>query len=377
MTASPPSLQFPTTTRSGGAHVERIRRPVHRPRPINVVLIGHTGQVGSALRSRLAEPGIDHLRPRLELAETVNRSQHQRIRNAEILTTERSPTTFGGLVRRLRRAGRPAVVVDCTADARLPELYPGWLERGIGVVTPNKHGLAGPNELYESIHAAARFGRAPLAYSATVGAGLPILSTLARLARSGERPVRIEAVLSGTLSHVFGQLAGGAGLSAAVADAHRRGFTEPDPLEDLSGRDVERKLLIMLREAGLSHVPITREPVVPDDFGQHILPGEDVSAALARLDQDWRERVSRAERENRRWVYLARFDGERAQVGPQQVDADSPFIRLSGAGNLARVTLATDPDTPLEVHGPGAGVAVTASAVMADLAQAAVQLGGA
>ncbi|MDZ7791048.1 MAG: hypothetical protein U5L08_11265 [Xanthomonadales bacterium] len=350
------------------------RRPVAPARTVEVVVIGHTGQVGSALLSRLADTGRSADQPALAFREGINRSAHVIMDERRAQQHPRSPETLDRLGASIVAHGKPTVIVDCTADPELPGHYPGWLRAGIGVVTPNKHGFSSNLALYRSILQAAKTGRAPLGYSATVGAGLPILSTLRRLRRAGAIPTGLTAVVSGTLVHVFSQMAAGKPLSAAVDDARVRGFTEPDPLEDLSGRDVARKLAIMLREAGLEDTPVGREPVVADQWAESIRPGTDVIQALKSQNRVWSRRLQAARAGGETWVYLAQFGPAGASVGPARVDRSSPWARLSGSGNLATIQLADDPATPLEIHGPGAGVAVTASAVMADLVEAASEL---
>lgn len=349
------------------------RRPVTSPRPVDVILIGPTGQVGSRLAERLAGTGHDQGVP-LVLREGINRSRHW-IRDDRCWTPHaRAPGALEELGHRLSARRRPSIVVDCTADPHLPRHYPDWLRAGIGVVTPNKHGLAGNARLYQAIQAAARRSGAPLFYSATVGAGLPILSTLRRMRQAGAVPSGLTAVLSGTLSHVFSAMATGSDLSDAVLDAQARGFTEPNPLEDLSGRDVARKLRIMLREAGLGEIDIQREPVVPETRARSVDGQAAVQCLLGKLDADWRRRIQDARSRQSVIVYLARYDGRSARVGPELVAPDSPFARLAGSGNRARIEWPDDPETPLDIFGPGAGTEVTAGAVLADLFEAASRM---
>lgn len=350
------------------------RRPVAPARAVDVVVIGHTGQVGAALLARLEGIGQAAGSPGLTLREGINRSSHLVLDRHRARVRARDSDALGQLASRVAAHGRPTVIVDCSADPQLPQNYPEWLRAGIGVVTPNKHGFAGDLTLYRAISQAARAGRAPLGYSATVGAGLPILSTLRRLRRAGAIPTALTAVVSGTLAHVFSQMAEGRPLSAAVDDARARGFTEPDPLEDLSGRDVARKLAIMLREAGLEDLTVEREPVVADEWAESLPPSTDVIRALKSRNRVWSRRLQAARAGGETWVFLAQFGPGGARVGPVRVDRDSPLARLRGSGNLATIELADDPQTPLQVHGPGAGVGVTASAVMADLVEAASEL---
>ncbi|RFF30592.1 hypothetical protein [Wenzhouxiangella sediminis] len=347
------------------------RRPVAKRGSVEVVVIGHTGQVGSALVQRLTRIGGQRGLPELKFSEGINRSRHIFADGREVRELPRASGSLGELASRLGSRRRPAVIVDCTADPDLPRLYPDWLRAGIGVVTPNKHGLAGDEKLYRAIREAAQRSGAPLAYSATVGAGSPILSTLRRMRQAGAAPSGITAVLSGTLSHVFSAMTDGASLSEAVADARSRGFTEPNPLEDLSGRDVARKLRIMLREAGLDEIGIHREPVVPDAPARSASDEPAVKALLESLDEAWRRRLAQARSRQTVMVYLARFGQSGATVAPVCVAPDSPFARLAGSGNRACIEWPDDPDCPMDIFGPGAGTNVTAGAVLADLVEAA------
>jgi aspartokinase/homoserine dehydrogenase 1 len=352
------------------------RRPATAQATVEVVVLGHTGQVGSALVARLARLEQQPGEPILRFREGINRSSHLLADQSGTRALQRDAGALADLGHRLLSRARPSVIVDCTADPDLPRRYPEWLRAGIGVITPNKHGFSGELSIYRSIQRAARRGNAPLAYSATVGAGLPILSTLRRLRRADTVPIRLSAVVSGTLSHVFSQMAAGRPLSAAVENARERGFTEPDPLEDLSGRDVARKLVIMLREAGLEDIAVEREPVVADDWARAARASDDAIEALREHDADWRQRFESARAAGETWAYLARFGPEGARVAPLRLPRDSSFARLGGSTNLARIELAEDPGTPLAVQGPGAGVAVTAGAVLADLVDAAGTLCG-
>lgn len=346
------------------------RRPIAPSHNIDVIVIGHTGQVGSALVERLSRRVDTSEGTGIVFREGINRTRHLVMGDRSADERARETGLLDDLGRRLRASARPSIVIDCTADPDLPRHYPEWLRAGIGVVTPNKDGFSGELSLYRSIQQGARHGRAPLGNSAAVGAGLPILSTLRRLRRAGARPTGLSAVVSGTLAQMFSCMGAGLPLSAAVEDARKRGFTEPDPFEDLSGHDVARKLTIMLREAGLEKVGVEREPVVDDAFADAARGRGDVIGLLEGRDPVWRQRLERARAAGETWTYLVQFGPELARVGPVRVAQDSPFARLAGSGNLARIQLADDPDTPLEVYGPGAGVAVTASAVLADLAEA-------
>ncbi len=358
----------------------RIAAPGAVDGPVDVVLIGHTGQVGSAVRTRLDDVRDPTGRTLLRLREGINRREHLRMTAGGVETRRRTSDALARLVERLAASGRPTIVVDCTADPDLPEHYPEWLAAGIGVVTPNKHGFAGDPALYGRIRSAADSGSAPLGYAATVGAGLPVLSTLRRLRASARAPVRIEAVLSGTLVQVFDRMADGALLSEAVAAARDAGCTEPDPLDDLSGRDVARKLRILLREnasvdgQAAREPTIEREPVVDDRWAERVRGRGDVIETLRDQDARWRTRVAAARADGRRWVYRAEAGPDGARVGPVTVDALDAFGRLDGSDNRLVLDGIGRDRARIVIEGPGAGIEVTATSVLSDLADAATKL---
>ncbi len=229
-------------------------------------------------------------------------------------------------------------------------------------------GAGGLSE-YNSIRAAAKAGELPFRYETTVGAALPILKTVRGLRQSGDRIRSITAVLSGTLSFVFRRLSQGAPFSRAVREARDQGFTEPHPREDLSGADVARKLLILLREAGFDMEPdaIPVESLVPGELAQVENP-EDFLVGLEDFDGIWAERIQKAE--GRCLAYTARFEGGVARVGVTALPESHPLSGLRPTEN--RVVLFSDryPDVPLTIAGPGAGREVTASGVVADLLSA-------
>lgn len=266
-----------------------------------------------------------------------------------------------------RRGGR-RVFVDCSAEAALGELYPALLEAGVAVVAANKKPFAGPLALYRRQRAAAAAGGAPLLFEATAGAGLPVLSTLNDLVATGDEIVRIEGVLSGTLGAVFGAVARGASLSAAVREAADSGLTEPHPYEDLSGADVMRKLCILGRLAGFPLEPeaIAVTPVVPaEPFAR--LGLADFWERLPEADAAFAERRAAAAAEGRSLRYLASLDRDGAWARVEAVEPGHPAFGLDGSDNLIAFTTRRYDRSPLVVRGPGAGPAVTAAGVFADL----------
>ena len=250
------------------------------------------------------------------------------------------------------------VLIDATASAELPRHYESWLARGINVITPNKKCNAGPMNAYRSLRAAARKHQRYFLYETNVGAGLPIIHTLRDLIETGDEIVKIEGVLSGTLSYIFNSLDGTRTFSEIVREAHALGFTEPDPREDLSGIDVARKLIILAREMGLE--------VEMDSVQVESLVGKD--------DQAIGDLLRSANGAVLRYVGTIDADGSMS-AGLRTYPREHPFANLTGSDNIVSFQTVRYNTQPMIVRGPGAGPAVTAAGVFADLLRLASFLG--
>ena len=269
----------------------------------------------------------------------------------------------------------PLVFVDCTASTDIAASYAHLLENHIGVVAANKIANTREYAYYQRLKEISRAVRMPYLYSTTVGAGTPFIRIIKDIRQRGEEIQRLEGSLSGTLAFVFNRLNGGVPFSRAVAEAHQNGFTEPHPGVDLQGMDVARKLLILLREAGLrlELEDIVVESLVPED----LLAIEDPRAflnALPQLDSAWQNKVERAHQANRRLIFLATFDGQQARVGVQEISAADYQRWPSGEGNQLRIYTDRFDPMPLTIEGPGAGPTFTAMGVYRDLVTAALSL---
>jgi aspartokinase/homoserine dehydrogenase 1 len=265
------------------------------------------------------------------------------------------------------------VFVDCTASDSIPMQYPNLLKHSIPVVTPNKRGFSGSMEFYRTLRAASASRRTPILHETCVGAALPILGTLSDQIRSGDKIRSIEAVLSGTLSFIFNALGNGVSFSSAVRDAKGRGYTEPDPRDDLSGMDVARKVLILARDAGVSLElgDVTIEPILPSEALGWSL-GEFMER-LSTLDNYFHGKVEEAANLNHRLFFGAFIDCEKrcASIGIRSLGPEHPFSALKGADNMVAFTSNRYSDQPLVIKGPGAGAELTASGVFADIIRAA------
>jgi aspartokinase/homoserine dehydrogenase 1 len=329
---------------------ERVR-PLEAARGIRLRLVGVADSKGALLDPE----GIDP-------AGAVERAR----------AAERQP--FAALVERLEvDRGATRILVDCTAGLDVPASYERLLRSGASIVTANKLPFAGSLVAHKALLAA---GPGRIFRETTVGAALPVLGTLEGLLAAGDRVRRISGVLSGTLGFLLEALSAGRAFRDAVRDAHERGYTEPDPREDLGGRDVARKLLILARIAGYALEPedVAVSPLFPAEW--NALPLEEFWARLAQLDGPMEARVAEAGRNGRRLVYLAELRDGEARVGLEEVDPEHPGARVRGTDNL--IAFGTDRyrESPLVVAGPGAGPELTASGVLADVLRA-IEPGGA
>ncbi|MGC8517270.1 MAG: bifunctional aspartate kinase/homoserine dehydrogenase I [Steroidobacteraceae bacterium] len=268
------------------------------------------------------------------------------------------------------------VLIDCTASGDVAARYAEWLRAGIHVITPNKKANSADMAFYRALQAARRAGAAHYLYEATVGAGLPVVHTLRDLRETGDEIVSIEGIFSGTLAYLFNVYDGRTPFSDIVRDARQRGYTEPDPRDDLSGMDVARKLIILGREMGLelelSDVRV--ESLVPPGLERGSI--EEFMSRLPRSDAAMRERFEAARDAGRVLRYVGRLgaDGQ-ASVGLVEFEANHAFANIALTDNVVRFATRRYCDNPLIVQGPGAGPEVTAGGVFADLLRLSAYLG--
>ncbi len=269
-----------------------------------------------------------------------------------------------------------AVIIDCTASAEVARHYPHWLSEGIHVVTPNKKANSAPYADYQRVKDARRTAGSHYLYEATVGAGLPVIQTLRDLRETGDEIRRIEGMFSGTLAYLFNTWDGTQPFSDVVQHAKSLGYTEPDPRDDLSGMDVARKLIILAREMGLrtEMAEVKVESLVPA-----ALNGCGVDAFLERLPEFDRSMLARLREATARGHvlrYVGSVDAQgHAEVGLVELPKSHPFANIALTDNIVRFETARYDKNPLIVQGPGAGPAVTAAGVFADLLRVCAYLG--
>ncbi len=373
-------------------HSTRALQSVHAgfylsPHTISIGLIG-PGLVGAALLRQLAGQ-MDRLSgaARVDLrVRGIARSSQMLLSDAPIapndwqaLPAERwQAIDLAAFARHVQAEHLPhAVIIDCSASAEVAKHYRDWLAAGIHIVTPNKKANSGPYAYYAALAATRRAGGSHYLYEATVGAGLPVIQTLRDLRETGDQVRSIEGIFSGTLAYLFNVYDGTAAFSAIVGAAKQKGYTEPDPRDDLSGTDVARKLIILGREIGLQ---LELSDVMVESLVPAALTDCSVETFLQRLpdfDADMQARYAEAAAAGQVLRYVGRLDARAgtARVGLVRLDRTHAFAHIALTDNVVRFETQRYCDNPLIVQGPGAGPEVTAGGVFADLLRLAAYVG--
>ncbi len=261
-----------------------------------------------------------------------------------------------------------SILVDSTAGSLLSSKYKDILSSGISIVTPNKVANSENYASYLEVREAASKGNSEFRYETNVGAALPVIDTFRDLINNGDELIKIEGVLSGTLSYIFNSLNDGKKFSEVVIDAKKRGFTEPDPRDDLSGLDIARKLLILVREAciaiELSDIEI--DNLVPLKL-RKLKDVNDFIGKLDKYDSQFEAMRLKAKENNKVLSYMAKYEQGKATVTIQEIDENHPFYNLKGIENIVSFSTKYYNEIPLVIKGPGAGPEFTASGVLSDI----------
>ena len=260
-----------------------------------------------------------------------------------------------------------SVFVDCTASKDVALLYQSFLEHNVSVIAANKIAASSKYEDYLKLKTTAMMRGVKFRFETNVGAGLPIIGTINDLCNSGDKILRIEAVLSGTLNFIFNAISAEVPFSETVRLAKEQGYSEPDPRIDLSGTDVMRKLVILAREAGyrVEQEDVEKHLFVPEEYFKGSL--EDFWKNLPALDADFEARRKELEAEGKRWRFVATMDGGKVNVALKTVDRNHPFYNLEGSNNIVLLTTERYKEYPMQIQGYGAGASVTAAGVFANI----------
>jgi aspartokinase/homoserine dehydrogenase 1 len=260
-----------------------------------------------------------------------------------------------------------SVFVDCTASAAIAGLYSDFLSNNISVVAANKIAASSDYENYHKLKEIARKTGVKFLFETNVGAGLPIINTMNALINSGDKIVKLQAVLSGTLNYIFNSISEKIPLSKAIQMAKEARFSEPDPRIDLSGTDVIRKLIILSREAGyeVNQSDVEKHLFIPDKYFVGSL--DEFWQSVPELDAGFEEKRKQLEAKGKRYRFVAEMDNGKCKVGLQEVDRSHPFYELEGSNNIIMITTERYDEFPMIIKGYGAGAAVTAAGVFADI----------
>jgi aspartokinase/homoserine dehydrogenase 1 len=347
-------------------------------RVLNLYLVG-TGLIGKTLLKQIADQNeflrTEKLLKVCVVGMTNTRKMLLAPRGIELdawherLLTEGVTTSLPAFVEKIKDYNLPnSVFIDCTSDKDIVQFYESLLDANISVVTPNKVANSGSYSEYRRLQRTALNRGVKFLYETNVGAGLPIINTVQGLMTAGDRFLKIEAILSGTLSYIFNTFRTGTSFADVVREAKEKGYTEPDPRDDLSGQDVARKILILAREAGF--------PLEPEDVTiNNLLPESCLTAPTIPAFFDELERnnayfealLTSAEAKGEKLRFVAGFENNKAVIELRSVGPEHPFYMLSGSDNIVSFTTERYKERPLVVKGPGAGAEVTASGVFADV----------
>lgn len=287
----------------------------------------------------------------------------------ENLMANGEPSTVSGFVDKMIEINlQNSVFVDCTSNSEVVNAYEKVLKYSISISTPNKLASSGNLELFTNLKNTALKNDVKFLYETNVGAGLPVITTLNDLRNSGDKMLKIEGVLSGTLSYIFNSFIAGTKFSEVVKQAKEKGFTEPDPRDDLNGMDVARKILILSRESGFDLD--LKDVVINNILPEVCINATSVDAFFEQLEKanDYFEDLrAKAEQEGKTLRFIAKMEGGKASVGLQSVDETNPFYALDGSDNMISYTTGRYLERPLVIKGPGAGAEVTAAGVFAEI----------
>ena len=260
-----------------------------------------------------------------------------------------------------------SVFVDCTSSEKITAIYEKLLDNNVSVVAANKIAASSQQQNYQLLKETARKRSVKYLFETNVGAGLPIINTMNNLINSGDHILRLEAVVSGTLNFIFNTVSEKVSLSQAIRMAVDAGYAEPDPRIDVSGKDVIRKLVILAREAGyqIEQKDVKIKPFIPEQYFDSTL--DNFWKQIPDLDASFEEKRKKIAAANKRLRFVASMKEGSCEVGLNEVDSHHPFYELEGSNNIIMISTERYHDYPMIIKGYGAGAAVTAAGVFADI----------
>lgn len=333
----------------GGNLLDQIKQQQQKLKEENSLDIRIVG-ISNSRRYLFAEEGLDLSNYREELQQSEHNSTPS-IYASKIISSNLFNSVF----------------IDCTANAAVADVYEELLSHNVSVVAANKVAASSNYEHYHRLKELARRKGIKYLFETNVGAGLPIISTINGLMKSGDKILKIEAVVSGTLNYLFNEMNENVPLSKAVRMAMEAGYAEPDPRLDLSGMDVIRKLVILSREAGykVEIDDVKKDLFLPDHFFNGTT--DDFWKILPTIDEEFEQRRKKLVKEGKKWRFVALMDRGVLSVSLREVDSSTPFYHLEGSNNVILLTTERYNEYPLQIKGYGAGASVTAAGVFADI----------
>jgi aspartokinase/homoserine dehydrogenase 1 len=286
----------------------------------------------------------------------------------EVLKTSGEKSDISVFIQQMTRLNlRNSVFIDCTANEDVASRYADILSKYVSIVAANKIACSSGQSYYQELKSIANERGVKFMYETTVGAGLPIIKTINDLVLTGDKILKVEAVLSGTMNFIFNELSPEMPLSNAIRKAREKGYSEPDPRVDLSGTDVVRKILILSREAGYS---IEKEDVIVNKFiPEECFDGDlnDFFEKVKEYDAEFEQKRLELTRQNRKWRFFATMELGKAKVELITIGSEHPSFNLEGSNNIILLTTDRYKELPMVIKGYGAGAEVTAAGVFADL----------
>ena len=348
--------------------VKQKPKPAANPKTLHLFIAG-TGAVGGKLIKQLSTISFSY---DLKIIGSCNTQNYVFINNdSESIPenlSEGEQTSWPDIIAKLKSLPQKHLLfVDATGSEEVAKLYPQLMDAGIHIVTPSKLANTFNQSYYDTLKQKARANNVHFRYETTVGAGLPIISTITDLLQSGDEIEKVSGVVSGTMTYLFNELEKGTPFSQAIKEARKLGYAEPDPRDDLSGEDVARKFLTIARELGIhierNHLDV--ESLIPEELAT--VDRETFFKRLPEANKYWNQKVARARKTGDALRYTGTLTNGNIFIGVEAVPLDSPLGNLQGTDNLLQIYSKRYSQTPIVIQGPGAGKEVTAGGVLSDI----------